>query len=630
MSRAYLSDVVLDGSGKPVAGALVTLLRVSDYSTPPLVDPGPSFANYIAQTTSGDGGAFSFDHIPYDDYHLMVQYQGKTVFKYNVPALPVEVTDTKSTQARVLVPRTLSKLLRGDDVVIHFIGDSITVGYNSGSTVGAGFVQRMGVLIGQQIVPDARVDRYDPDSYGSLDDAAITGWNGPTTIQSPSHGSNQTVQIVNNGVSGDTVQRVLRRFGNLTGWTPKIDLLVVYLGINDSLTNASSKFVTPDDFKSAMRSLVEILRNYYPQAEVVLCTQHANDQPDAGFEGVADPGQYTLEMYAHATRQAALETGTALVDLRQSWADARDPNNLGNSSDGYPSSWLNNNGGNHTHPSDQGHQAIAEEMIKIFAQPGLAAGRPPRIQTLGPQKHFKDYEVVRLPTSNPALQFTGSWASYTPGHLSGLYFSANLIRSKTLGDYLSFTDRMSDFSLLVRRGRDCGQFSVAIDGGTPVQFESYRAHPTNILDTDEDGSVYPMDKIVIAQSLGDTYHTVVVRPLGTKDPASSDAWVYIDGIEYTRLGYTAQKLECPQELSKVQYGSFTVTFDGTQRYQTVAITFPLHFRSGLVPSVVANMNQIDFYCSVDSTDYTGCNIRAVHRDGTNATGVFTGQYIAIG
>ncbi len=86
MNRTYISDSVVDGSGKPIVGALVTLLRASDYSSPPAADPGPGSANYIAQTSTGAGGAFSFDHIPPDDYHIMVQYAGQTQFRYNVSA----------------------------------------------------------------------------------------------------------------------------------------------------------------------------------------------------------------------------------------------------------------------------------------------------------------------------------------------------------------------------------------------------------------------------------------------------------------------------------------------------------------------------------------------------------------
>ncbi|GEM_PF-1951432 len=635
MSRAYISDTVLDATGKPIVGASVTLLRASDYSSPPVADPGPGSANYIAQTPSGPGGAFSFDHIPYDDYHLMVKYGALTSFRYNVAAIPAELADTKETQGRVLVPRTLSRILAGESVVIHFVGDSITVGYNSTGTVGGGFVQRMGVLIAQQLAPTAAVQRYDPNAYGALSDGPINGWNGPTVIQSPSGGSSQVIQIVNNGVSGDTVQRVLRRYGNLTGWSPRIDMHVIYLGVNDSLTNDSTKFVTPPDFHAGMRSLVDIVRHYYPQSEIVLCTPHANDQPDAGNGGSIPQGTYTLDQYAMATRRVALELGVALVDLRQLWADAKDTSNAAwAGSDFYPPTWLSNGGGNHTHPLDQGHQAIAEEMIKIFGSAGLAAGRSQRIQTLGPQKHFKELEVVRLPISNPAVSLSGiippgGWVTYNPAALGALYYSTSLKRSHAFGDTMVFTDRMQDFAILTRRGRDCGQITVQVDAGTPQTIDLYRGFPSNISDTSEDGAVYPMDKIWVARGLLDGEHTITLTVLGSHNLSSSDSWCYLDGVEYTRWGYTSQKLECPVELSKVQFGSFTAALAAAY-FGTVALSFPKPFRDGNVPTVVASANQLDHYCTVDAINNLGCNIRVVHRDGTNETTNVTGQWLAIG
>jgi lysophospholipase L1-like esterase len=635
MSRAYLSDTIIDGSGKPITGAPVTLLRAADYLTPPVSDPGNANGlNYVAVTTSGPGGAFSFDGIPPDDYHVMVQYAGLTIFKYNVPANPVETSVTKSAAGRVLVPRLLQRILAGESCVIHFVGDSITVGYNSTGTVGANFVQRMGVLIGQQLAPKASVQRYDPNAYGSLNDNAINGWNGPTVIGTTAEAgsSSQVIQIVNNGVSGDTVQRVLRRFGNLTGWTPVIDCHIIYLGINDSLTTDGTKFVDPDSFYSGIRALLDIIRNYYPQSDLVVCTQHHNDQPEAGNGGSIVANTYKLENYAMATRRAAAELGVALVDLRQKWADhfnPNDPNFAAN--DGYRDS-IDTSGGNHTHPTDTGHQAIAEEIFKIFGTPGLTAERSQRIQTMGPQKHFKDLEVMRLPYNNPAILLAGGhWSTYTPDKLADLYASGlgNIKHSKTAGDTVTFTDRMQDFAIMLRRGTNCGKISVTIDGSSTTEYDTYRGYPTDISDTDADGAVYPMDKLWVANGLGDIEHTIVIQVLGTKQPASADTYFNFDGIEYTRWGYTARKVESPLENSRLQYGSFTCNIT-TDRFGTIALSFPKTFRSGTNPSVVASANQIDHYCTVDGISDTGCNIRVVHRDGTNESTTVTGQWLAIG
>src|SRR5579884_993619 len=532
---AYISDVVLDINGNALPGASVTLLRASDYASPPLTDPGPGTQNYIAQTTASATGQFVFDHIPVDDYHLMVKAAGQTTFRYHVPALPVEAARVKEADGRSLIPITLEKILSGQNTTIHCVGDSITVGYNSTGTVGGGFVQRLGVLIAQQLAPLAAVQRYDPNAYGALQDGPITGWNGPTTIQSPSGGSTQVIEIVNNGVSGDTVQRVLRRYNNLTGWSPNIDLFIVYLGINDSVTNDSSKFVPPDAFYAGLTSLANFLRTYYPEAEVALCSPHHNDQPDVGNGGTIPAGTYTLEQYASATRRVAIEQGVALVDLRTSWADqynASDPNFAGD--DGY-GPWLSTAGGNHTHPTDLGHQAIAEEIFKLFGTPGLSAGRMQRLQTVGPRRHFKELEVVRNPNNHPALVYGGGhWSTYNPALLSSLYYSASLKKSSTANDTIIWYAPCQDFAILTRRGRDCGQFTITIDSGSPTTFDNYRAFLFNDTETTEDGAVYPSEKLWVARGLSEGWHQIALTVLGTKNPASSAANIYFDGIEYTR------------------------------------------------------------------------------------------------
>ena len=135
---------------------------------------------------------------------------------------------------------------------------------------------------------------------------------------------------------------------------------------------------------------------------------------------------------------------------------------------------------------------------------------------------------------------------------------------------MTFSGRMQDVWLLCRRGRDCGMISVHIDG-SPVVYgpggyflDLYRGYPSDISDTTEDGAVYPMDRVLLARSLPEGDHSVTVTVLGGphKNPAATNCWVYVDGLEYSRHGYTARKLECPQELSQVQYGSFTCDITG--------------------------------------------------------------------
>lgn len=633
MSRAYISDSVFDGSGKPVMGAAVVLLRANDFTSPPATDPGPSF--YVATAVSAAGGVFAFDHLTPDDYHLMVRYAGQTSFRYFVPALPVDASMTRENMGRNLVPRTLSRLLARENVTIYAVGDEVTVGYNATGTVAGSWVHRLGVLIGQQLTPQALVVRYDPSAYGSLTDGPIAGFSGPTPIQAASGGSSQTVRMVNCGVNRDTVQRVLRRAGaNLV--TPAygpVDLFLIQLGLNDSWTLDAQRFVDPDTFARGVRALVDVLRSTLFGAEIALLTPACSSQPDAGNGGLVPAGTYSLEQYAMGIRRAALDTGCALVDARQLFADrlnTADPNFA--AGDGY-GSWLSTAGSNHANPTDAGHQAIAEEVFKVFGTPGLAAGRPMRIQAAGPMPLYKSVETCRLAASNPALLYAGGhWTSYTPSALADLYLSAGsgLQRSRTAGDTMTFRDRMLDFALLVRRGPDCGQMSVAVDGGSAATYDLYRGVPADVSDTNADGSVYPMELFWLARGLADAVHTVVITVLGTKSPLATDSYVYVDGVSYSRASYSSRRVETPGDANaNLQFGTFVVSMVAAPN-GVVTVNFPAPFRNNVTPVVMALCSDKEWYCSVQNAGPTSADIHIQHRDGSNATTAVGGTWLAVG
>jgi len=632
MSRAYISDTILDGSGKPVVGAAVTLLRANDFTTPPAADPGSNY--YLGSTVSGAGGSFAFDHLVPDDYHVMVQNGGQTVFRYFVSALPVDMAELRETRGRSLAPRTLSRLLAGEDVIIYAVGDNVTVGYNATGTVSGAWLNRLGVLIGQQLAPSAEVIRYDPGSYGTLSDGPITGFSGPAVIQPASGGSSQLIQMVNCGVKNDTVLRVLRRADTnvVSPAYGPVDLFLIQLGLNDSWTPDGERFVDPDTFARGMRALVEVIRTSYFQAEIALLTPACSSQPDAGNGGSISAGTYTLEQYAMGIRRAALDLGVALVDIRQLFADRLDTDEANFSQDDGYGSWLSTSGNNHTNPTDAGHQAIAEEVFKLFGTPGLAMGRPMRVQPAGPIDWYKNAETCRLESNHPALLYAGGhWATYTPSALADLYFSAaGLQRSHTSGDTVTVKDRMLDFALLTRHGPDCGQIEVSVDGGPSVTLDLYRGVPSDISDATADGSVYPMELFWLARGLSDAIHTVVITVLGAKDSSATDSYVYVDGVSYTRAAYAARRLETMADANaRLQYGSFSISVIAAQSGVTT-ITFPSAFRNNTAPVVLAVTGDNNWYCSVQNASAASADIHIQHRDGTNATATIGGTWMAVG
>jgi lysophospholipase L1-like esterase len=628
MSRAYISDAVIDGEGKPVVGAAVALLRANDFSSPPTSDPGSSF--YVATTYSGAGGEFSFDHLLPDDYHVMVTDQGVTAFRYFVNAFAVEMVPSLSRGGRNLIPRTLSRLLAGEDVVIQAVGSGITLGYDSTGTVAGSWVHRLGVLIGAELAPTAEIVRYDPGAYGTLTDGPIAAYSSPAVIQSGSGG--QTIQIVNSSVKNDTVQRVMRRAAAnlLEPAVAPVDLCLIQLGLDDSWTLDGQRFVDPESFCRGLRALVDLLKAQYSQAEIALITPACSNQPAAGNGGSIVAGAYTLEQYAMGVRRVAVDSGCALVDVSQMFADRFDPSDPDiATNDGY-GDWLS--AGSHIYPTDAGHQAMAEEVFKLFGWPGLAAGRPMRIQSGATVPSHRTAEICRVPSTSPAIGYGGGhWSSYAPGVLAGLYVSGgSLQRSHIAGDTLTFKERMTDVALLTRRGADCGMVSVAIDGGAPVTVDLFRPLPSDISDTTADGAVYPGELVWLARGLTDAVHTVVVTVLGTHDVAATDSYVYVDGIHYTRFAVATRRVEAMTDANaRVAYGAFSISVAAASTGMTT-VTFPSPFLNNAVPAVVAMTADNNWYCSVQSASTSSADIHIQHRDGSNTTATVTGTWIAIG
>src|ERR671935_2942364 len=71
--QAVYSDVVEDGTGRPMPGAVVALYPVSSFGVGVLPSSVPGFAATATAVTDATGG-FSLRGLPVDDYHVLVQY----------------------------------------------------------------------------------------------------------------------------------------------------------------------------------------------------------------------------------------------------------------------------------------------------------------------------------------------------------------------------------------------------------------------------------------------------------------------------------------------------------------------------------------------------------------------------
>jgi lysophospholipase L1-like esterase len=121
-------------------------------------------------------------------------------------------------------------------------------------------------------------------------------------------------------------------------------------GINDALTNDTSKFVTPAVFYEHYKELIELMFSKSPSA-IMLMTPTFN-------------GPEKLDEYAQAVRRIAKEYGLEFIDLFELWKEHYDP-----SKDRYGQcDWLSDTKGDACHPTPNGAKAMAkyifEQIIK--------------------------------------------------------------------------------------------------------------------------------------------------------------------------------------------------------------------------------------------------------------------------
>ncbi len=202
-TQAAYADVVVDGLGRPVAGARVALYPVRAFA-PGLLPVGVPAAQPLATTSTDAAGSFALRGLPPDDYHVLVTYVPaaplampaagdgtQTVWRYNVALGPYEAvrrTDAAGTAAAI--PRSLARLRAGLPLTLLCVGDGATVGYNATGTVGGGWVAQLATLLASGY-PGAQVVRYDPIGYAATLDAPIPAWMAvvvPAAVPAPTAG----------------------------------------------------------------------------------------------------------------------------------------------------------------------------------------------------------------------------------------------------------------------------------------------------------------------------------------------------------------------------------------------------------------------------------------------------------
>ena len=161
--------------------------------------------------------------------------------------------------------------------------------------------------------------------------------------------------MVRSGFGGHTVKKILARSSDFVNKQIKGetgDLFIICSGINDSAMGNKEKYAIPPTYKQQLSDLVDMIYEAHPDADVILMTPTY-----VGSDGS------TLRMHVNAMKALAEERQIALIDLNKLWMDhwVEGGENYGQGD------WLNPPpNGDSCHPSDAGHEAIADEMIRCL------------------------------------------------------------------------------------------------------------------------------------------------------------------------------------------------------------------------------------------------------------------------
>ena len=248
-----------------------------------------------------------------------------------------------------LLNEIANKIAKSDSYLIFSIGDSLTEGQGSSDKNNldytAMFTKKLASLFSEKSV-------YIVDSKRDSDTATLR-YSTPRSIQTGTDSSKITV--VRSGYGGNTVKRIIARSTDFINKKIKGEtgnLFIICSGINDSSVGNSEKYASPLLYKQQLGNLIDMIYESHPDADIILMTPTY-----VGSDGS------TIAMYAKFMRNLAEERQIALIDLNKLWMDhwIEGSENYGQRD------WLNPPpNGDSCHPSDAGHEAIADEMMRCL------------------------------------------------------------------------------------------------------------------------------------------------------------------------------------------------------------------------------------------------------------------------
>jgi N-acetylneuraminic acid mutarotase len=139
------------------------------------------------------------------------------------------------------------------------------------------------------------------------------------------------------------------------------------------------------------------------------------------------------------------------------------------------------------------------------------------------------YDPSAPPTTeerDPAVQFDGWVGFIDPSADFGAYRA-----SRTAHDTARFTFSGTSVTWFSFSGPNRGMASVTIDGVSKGTFDLYTSYPSGFTP--------------FFEGLANTSHAIVIKVLGTKNPASTDTWVPVDTFQTYQPGFTITQESSP-------------------------------------------------------------------------------------
>lgn len=227
-------------------------------------------------------------------------------------------------------------------ITIDIVGDSITWGLNhcgSDETYTAQYAKML-----SEKYPAAAVYRYDGIMHNAL--LPMESFEGPIGVNDG--GGEVRIDVIRNGIGGNTVRRAIKRIDDFTGGLANgrhADITVFMFGINDALKEDASKYVTPERFAEDYR---ELIQSFIKTERGVIAIMSATTNGP------------TLGEYVERTEEVAAECGALYIDLHRVWQEHyREA--LPNFGFG---DWLSNSPNDSCHPSVKGAHVIARTLFE--------------------------------------------------------------------------------------------------------------------------------------------------------------------------------------------------------------------------------------------------------------------------